>query len=96
MKKAERIVVVLSSIFTKDKQAAITSTLKHYLRQHTNVPFHIYFRSNKTDINCQLADYCGWAIYIAWERSERRSLDLIRERVKSQFDIFASGRNIYY
>jgi hypothetical protein len=43
-----------------------------------------------------LADYCGWAITIAWERGERRSLDLIRLKVKSQFDIFAKGTHRFY
>lgn len=96
LKKAQKIVVILSSIFTKDKHAAITSTLKGYMKQHTEAPFHIYFRSNKSDINCQLADYCGWAISIAWERGELRSLHLIRKRVKSQFGIFASGQVNHY
>lgn len=91
LKGAKKIVIVLSSIFTKEKHAVITGTLKSYLKQFTDVPFHIYFRSNKSDINCQLADYCGWAIAIAWERGELRSLGLIEKRVKSQFGIFTPG-----
>lgn len=88
---AERIVVVLSYIFDKSKHSAIEGTLKTYLKQKTNIPFVIYFHQNKADLNCQLADYCGWAITIKWERKEERSFKLVAHKVKSEFPIFIAG-----
>jgi hypothetical protein len=93
---AEKIIVVLSSLFTNDKHHAIMGTLKSYLKGRSTTPFEIYFHSTKADINCQIADYCGWAVTILWERGERRSLTIIKDRVKSQYPIFENGTKTYY
>ena len=66
-----------------------------YLKYHTSVPFHIYFHATKSDLNCQIADYCGWAIGIKWERGELRSYDLIKHHIQSEFPIFAKGLTKY-
>ncbi len=58
--------------------------------------FEIYFHQAKADINCQLADYCGWAVAIKWERNEMRSFGLIKDKVKSEYEIFKVGDKIYY
>jgi hypothetical protein len=83
-------------LFTQEKHSQIEGALKAALRALIDKQFHIYFRQNKADINCQLADYCGWAVTIAWERKELRSLDLIRPKVKSQFDVFRRGTDRFY
>jgi hypothetical protein len=95
-REASSFVIVLSSIFNKEKHAQIEGALKTALKGLTSKPFWIYFRANKSDINCQIADYCGWAIYVAWERSERRPLDKIGKIAKSQFDLFRIGTRIFY
>jgi hypothetical protein len=93
---AKRIAVVLSSIFTNAESQAIEGTLKSYLREHTKLPFTIFFKSNKADINCQIADYCGWAVFIKWERQELRSYNLIANRLHSEFEIFRLGNIHHY
>jgi hypothetical protein len=93
---ADSIVVVLSSLFTNEKQRALAGTLKTYLKRHTKKPFHIYFHQTKSDFNCQIADYCGWAITINWERNEDRSWDLIKNKVQSVFEIFRYGTGTHY
>jgi hypothetical protein len=90
-----KIVVVVGAIFTKQKQSYILKTLKEYLKTCER-PFEIYFHQAKADINCQLADYCGWAIFIKWERDELRSYELIKDKVKSEFEIFKNGTGCYY
>lgn len=92
----EKIVVVLGAIFTRDKQSIVLRTLKKYLKEETDIPFEIYFHCSEADLNCQLADYFGWAIYIKWERDEERSYALIRDKVKSTFEIFERGTTTYY
>jgi len=61
-------------------------------------PFQIYFHKSNSDLNCQIADYCCWAISIKWERGERRSYDILSnaKMIKSEFDIFQFGRQEYY
>lgn len=94
--KLDRVVVVLSSIFTKAKAKLITKALKTYLKQFVHYPFHIYFHCSQADINCQIADYCGWAIYVKYERRELRPYNAIRTKIKSEFDIFERGTTEWY
>jgi hypothetical protein len=93
---AQKIVIILSSIFDKAKQGAIRGALAKELKEQAKVPFLIYFHSNKVDLNCQIADYCGWAIFRKWERQDERSYALIKHMVKNEFDMFARGTLRYY
>ena len=94
-KKIGKIVVVLDSLYTKEKRKKILGTLKKSL--HTQqVPFQIYMHKSSADINSQLADYCCWAIAVKLEREERRPYKKIRRQVKSKFDIFQSETTEYY
>lgn len=96
---AEKIIVVLGAIFTKDKNSMILKILKEYLKKRCpNKYFRIYFHRVNSDINCQIADYCGWAVYVKYERNglEIRPYEEIRDRIKSEFDIFRNGNTIYY
>ena len=67
-----------------------------YLKKHSAKRFEIYFHQAKADLNCQLADYCGWAIAIKWERGENRSYALVQDKIKSEFEIFKMGTTLYY
>lgn len=92
-----RVVVILGSIFHKEKREFVLKSLKQYLKQKTEKPFYVYFHKAEADINCQLADYCGWAIYVDVERGEGRPLQSIRSKFKGKpFDIFARGDTEYY
>lgn len=94
----ERIVVVLGSIFTKEKHSFILKVLKPYFKYNYPKPFQIYFHQSSSDLNCQIADYCCWAISIRWERSEKRSYNILAEAkmIKSEFDMFNAGNSVYY
>ena len=94
--KAEKVVVVLSSIFDKKKHESIEKALVTELSGHAKIPFHIYFRQNKSDLNCQLADYCGWAIYRKWESQDERSYGLIASHVRNEFDVFRRSERFHY
>lgn len=95
-KKTDKIIVVLGAIFTSKKQSLILQTLKKYLKERFSKPFEIYFHQSRADINCQIADYCGWALYVRWSRNEQRPFSLIKDKVKSQFEIFKRGETEYY
>lgn len=92
----EKIVVVLGSIFTEKKRGDVLKSLKRYLKQNFKKPFYVFFRSTASDINCQIADYCGWAIYVRAERGEARPWGEIKDKVKSCFDVFRTGKRTYY
>lgn len=95
--KVGKIVVVVGSLFVGERKKALLQTLKHYLKRNfPGVPFEIYSHRSCADLNCQIADYCCWAIGVYAERNEKRPYEVIRPQVKSVFDIFKSGETEYY
>ena len=44
----------------------------------------------------QIADYCGWAIQRKWERADERSHILIRDKIRSETDLFRQSNANYY
>lgn len=92
----DKIIVVLGSLFTEKKRGYVLKSLKQYLKANFKKPFCIYFHSTAADINCQIADYCGWAVYVRAERNEERPWAEIKDKIKSHFDVFACGTTTYY
>jgi len=91
-----KIIIVMDSPFTENKRQLILKSLKTYLKKNFNKPFNIYFHQSKADINCQIADYCGWAIYVKNERQEKRPINQIKNKIKSEFEIFKKGLLEHY
>ncbi len=95
--KVDKIIVVTSSLFTGEKKKVMLRTLKKEIKKKfPNVPFEIYMHQAIADLNCQLADYCCWSIFVKLERKEERPFAVIRDRVLSFFDIFKDGETEYY
>ena len=94
--RIEKIIVILGSLFTKAKRSYVFKSLEEYLKANFKKPFRIYFRPAASDINCQIADYCGWAVYVRAESKEVRPWQEIKDKVKSHFNVFASGDTEYY
>jgi Protein of unknown function (DUF3800) len=94
--EAKKIVVILSSIFTKSEQNKLIGDLKATFKEKVDVPFWIYFKGSQGDVNCQIVDYCSWAISIKWARNESRSYDFIRQRIVSETQLFDSDGPDYY
>lgn len=92
----KQIIVVLDALFTENKRQLVLKSLKSYLKKNFNKQFYIYFHQSKADVNCQIADYCGWAVYVRNERNEPRPYKQIRSKIKSEFSIFQRGQTEYY
>lgn len=92
-----KIIIIFDTLFNKTKQELVKKHLKIYFKQKfAKVPY-VYFYQGKSDINCQIADYCGWAVFIKWERNELRPYQKIKDdKIKSEFDIFKMGEITYY
>jgi len=95
-KNIGKIIVILGSLFTNNKREFILKSLKQYLKPRFLKPFYIHFHKTEADINCQIADYCGWSIYVKNERDENRPYKMINDKIKSEFDIFKKGQKTYY
>jgi hypothetical protein len=93
-----KIVVICGSLFYKNKQEFIKKYIKSYFKDNFRKVPYTFFHQVKADINCQIADYCSWAISVKWERGGRelRPYDSIKKRIKSEFEIFEKGEVEYY
>ena len=93
--KLKSIVIVLDSLYTKEKREKILGTLKKSL--HTQqIPFQIYMHKSSTDINSQLADYCCWAIAVKLERGEKRPYEQIEQQIKGVYLILSNPKKEEY
>jgi len=92
----EKVVIVFGAIFNHNKQEFIKKHLKSYFKDKFEKVPYIYFHPAAADTNCQIADYCGWAIFRKWEVNDLRSYKLIEDKIRSEFPIFARGDTEYY
>ncbi|MFH1368096.1 MAG: DUF3800 domain-containing protein [Elusimicrobiota bacterium] len=92
------IIVFTDDLPIRRKRNAIEKTIKTVLSHilPASIKYSIYHHQSKSNYNLQIVDYCNWAIFRKWERSDTRSYDLIRGSIASEFDIFWSGSTFYY
>ena len=92
-----RIIIFTDVIPTQKKKKAVEKALKVTLaKKMPKIPYRIYHHASKSNEYLQFVDYVNWAIFRKWEREDLRSYDLIKEAVKSEFDIFRTGTRFYY
>lgn len=86
----------------KRKQEQFTTAVRNVVSQlRLAAPPQLAFWMARTDPCLWAVDYCCWAIQRKWERTwlgqpDDRSHRLIASRIRSEFDIFASGAQRYY
>lgn len=98
LQDVEEVVVITDNIPVKRKEKAIEKAVKQTLAEMLpdQIKYRILHHASKSSFGLQVADYCNWAIYRKWERGDARSYDLIKTRVKSEFEIFRTGKKKYY
>lgn len=95
---ADRDVFLIAASFgTKAKKASAHIALRDVISQVASSRTHaVAFWRAATDPCLQIADYCAWAIQRKWERNDRRSHVLIKEKIRTEYDIFGAGNTHYY
>ncbi|MFH1441401.1 MAG: DUF3800 domain-containing protein, partial [Candidatus Omnitrophota bacterium] len=83
------------------KREAINKGLKEAIRKYLKreMKFHIFHHSSKSHPCLQTVDYCSWAIYRKWGNwgnTEIRPYKIIKDRIKSEFEIFKGEASSYY
>jgi hypothetical protein len=74
-------------------KAGVNETVQQILsRDRWEVAFH----ESCNDPLLWVADYCAWAIQRKWERGDTRSYDLIEDKIKAEYDLFALGLKEFY
>lgn len=89
--------VTTASLGTRKERATFESVVSDVMRQtKQSKAWKADFMPSASDPCLQVADYCAWAIMRKWERGDRRSYELIQDRVTYEYDLFATGTISYY
>ncbi len=93
----DEVFVVGASITLKKREQRVNEAIAEVLGTVAgSVPFKTAAWSAASEPCLQVADYCCWAIQRKWEGGDERSYVLIKDKIRSEFDIFRWGRTRYY
>lgn len=95
----DQLMVTAASIGVKKQQADFSDAVCDVLKQTQRVDagsWRTAFCSSASDPCLQVADYCTWAIQRKWERGDSRSYNLIKSKIKYEFDTWRRGTRHYY
>lgn len=95
----DELLVLAASLGTKKRFKTMRSAVEDVVWQfalHRTVSHRVAFWPADSDPCLQAVDYCTWAVQRKYERSDTRSYDLIRGKIRSEFPAFAPGRTHYY
>lgn len=82
---------------TKARKAAFHKAIDEVVSQVLPlVKVQTAFWPAASDPCLQVADYCTWAIQRKWERADLRSYDLIKRKIRSEYDLWRIGTIHYY
>ena len=90
------LMVIAASIGTKRKERDFRFAIRDVMRQTSPArDIRVNMWPAATDPSLQVADYCCWAIQRKWEGNDSRSYDLIKNKISSEYDLFARGEELY-
>lgn len=93
----DELFVVGASLGVKKKRAVMHTAVQDVIRQVSpTTNFRTASWNAHSEPCLQVADYCCWALSRKWEKGDDRSYALIQHKIRSEFDVFRSGRRLYY
>ena len=95
--ECDKMLITAAALGTKRTRAtfksAVNDTVQQILpRERWEVAFH----ESCKDPLLWVADYCSWAIQKKWEHKDMRSYELIKSKIKTEFDLFEPGLEEFY
>jgi hypothetical protein len=97
LRDTERLHITAAAIGEKKTKAAFKLALNNVLQQLIpREKWECSFMDSAKDPMLWVADYCAWAIQRKWERGDDRSHLLIKEKISTEFDLWAVGKTHYY
>lgn len=93
-----KVFVITDRLPIQQKKRAIEKAIKTTLAKMLprGMPYRVIHHDSKSCCGLQIADYLNWAIFRKWESGDRRSYDLIRSAVRSEFEIYRHGHTNWY
>jgi hypothetical protein len=96
-KQCDKMLITAAALGQKKTRAAFKAGVNEAAQQVlAREKWEIAFHESCKDPLLWVADYCSWAIQKKWEHGDRRSYDLIANKIKTEFDLFEPGLRKYY
>jgi Protein of unknown function (DUF3800) len=93
----DELLVMGASLGTKKRKDGFRDAIHDVVGQVTkDVDFRTVSWAGASDPCLWMTDYCSWAIQRKWERGDTRSYELVRPKIRSEFDVFRLGTAAYY
>lgn len=94
----DEVIVITDSIPVASKRKAIEKAVKNVLSEMlpAGMKYRILHHASRSHYVLQVADYCNWAIFRKWQKSDTTFYELIKPSIKSEFEIFRNGTTFYY
>jgi hypothetical protein len=94
---SDELFVVGAAIETKKKRLAFHRAIQDVVAQVAPVSaVNTAFWPAVGEPCLQVADYCAWAMQRKWERGDDTWYQMIKPKVRSEFDLWRAGRTTYY
>lgn len=94
----KKLIIVTDRIPVHKKREAVEKAIKKTLS--TILPhsfsYKLFHHDSKSSIGLQIVDYCNWAIYRKWDRSDTISYEMIKSSIQCEIDVFKTGVEHYY
>ena len=93
----DRLIIIIDTIPVAKKRRDVVGGLKIAIASLLpTTPYTLAPHDSRGEHLLQLADYCGWALYVARERAEMRPRAAIASLIHSDWEVFATGTTRYY
>jgi hypothetical protein len=94
---ADELLVVASSLQINKKKNAAAYAVRDVVSQCSpTARSHTSFWPASNDPCLQAADYATWAIHRKYETGDTRSYDLVKGKIRSEFQPFLVGQKVFY
>lgn len=96
-RQCDKMLITAAALGQKRSRAAFKAGVNNPLQQCIKRDkWEVAFHESCKDPLLWVADYCSWAIQRKWEHGDDRSYSLIQSKIKTEYDLFASGLKEYY
>jgi hypothetical protein len=97
IRPSDELMVVGAAIGEKKQRSAFRGAIDDVIGQVSPTTNYSVASWAATSEPClQVADYCAWAIQRKWELGDTRSYDLIKPKIRTEFDMWKFGKTLYY
>jgi hypothetical protein len=83
----DRLLAVASDLGTRKRRGAFHLAVDDAVRASARCPHRVAFWPNMSEPCLVVADYCTWAIQRRWEREDRRSHQLLADKIASELRV---------